>query len=274
MRGVPRVSDRRVPALTAEQMLEVDRLMVDEYKIELVQMMELAGRNLARLASRLVLRAEGDAVVGVMAGRGGNGGGALVCARHLYNQGADVRVYLSRPPEDYSGVPAHQLGILRRLGVRVAVGPPAADDPGAHEIDLLVDGVIGYSLRGAPRGTAAELISWSQRADVPVLALDVPSGIDATTGAAGEPAVEATATMTLALPKTGLAAIAAAASVGALYLADIGVPPEVYERIGVDLPDGPIFAADALVALEAAEPSDSTPPYFRSRACFEEEPHG
>ena len=270
MRGVPRMSDRRVPTLTAEQMLEVDRLMVDEYNIELVQMMELAGRNLARLANRLVLGTEGDTVVGVMAGRGGNGGGALVCARHLYNQGADVRVYLSRPPEDYSGVPAHQLGILRRLGVRVAVGSPAADDPGAHEIDLLVDGVIGYSLRGAPRGTAAELISWSQRADVPVLALDVPSGIDATTGAAGEPAVEATATMTLALPKTGLAA----ASVGELYLADIGVPPEVYERIGVDLPDGPIFAADALVALEAAEPSDSTPPYFRSRACFEEEPRG
>lgn len=82
---------------------------------------------------------------------------------------------------------------------------------------------------------------------VPVLALDVPSGLDATTGVPGSPCVRASATMTLALPKTGLLAPQAQPYVGTLYLADIGVPDVLYRQMGLAV--GPIFAQAAVIRL-------------------------
>jgi NAD(P)H-hydrate epimerase len=119
---------------------------------------------------------------------------------------------------------------------------------GIRNVTLIVDGVIGYRLSGAPRGAAAEAIGWANAQVVPVLALDVPSGIDATTGAVHAPAIRATATMTLALPKAGLRAPAAAEHVGELYLADIGVPPGLYTQL-LAVPVGPLFALDEIVRL-------------------------
>ncbi len=104
-----------VPFLTSAQMVEVDRLMIEDFRIELIQMMENAGRNLAYLARRRFL--DGDPVgrrVTVLAGTGGNGGGALVAARRLHNWGAAVRVCLSRGPEQFTQVPRHQLDVLTR----------------------------------------------------------------------------------------------------------------------------------------------------------------
>ena len=100
---------------------------------------------------------------------------------------------------------------------------------------LIIDGIIGYSLQGAPRGTAAAMIRWARSQASPILALDVPSGLMASTGDLLEPAIRATATMTLALPKEGLR-IAGGEIVGALYLADIGVPPALYTRPPLNLP--------------------------------------
>ena len=93
---------------------------------------------------------------------------------------------------------------------------------------MIVDGVIGYSLKGAPRGAAADLIRWANAQPAPILALDAPSGVDATTGTIFDPAIKATATMTLALPKEGLRTPGVEAHVGELYLADISVPPALY----------------------------------------------
>jgi NAD(P)H-hydrate epimerase len=91
------------------------------------------------------------------------------------------------------------------------------------------------------------MIEWAMGRPVPVIALDVPSGIDSTTGEALGAHVSAAATLTLALPKTGLDA----AAVGELQLADIGIPAEVYRRIGVDVPPA-LFGARYRVALEPA----------------------
>ena len=93
---------------------------------------------------------------------------------------------------------------------------------------IVVDALIGYSLRGAPQGKAAELIDLCNQHAARVLSLDVPSGLDATTGATPGLAVHPERTLTLALPKTGLQRVA-----GELYLADIGIPPEVYHRLGL-----------------------------------------
>ncbi len=234
-----------IPWLTTEQMIEVDRAMMDDYRIDLVRMMENAGRNLAHLARTRFLDGDtrGKRVV-VLAGTGGNGGGALVCARRLHNYGAAVQVYVTRPDADFSRVPGEQLDILRRMGVPVGLDTPVAGRP-----DLVIDGIIGYSLQGAPRGAAADLIRWANAPDAPILALDAPSGVDTTSGVVFDPAIRATATMTLALPKAGLRAPGVEAQVGELYLADISVPPELYGEPALGLTVGYLFAESDIVRL-------------------------
>jgi NAD(P)H-hydrate epimerase len=232
-----------VPYLTIDQMIEVDRAMIEDYHIELIQMMENAGRNLAHLARQRFLEGDprGRQVV-VLAGTGGNGGGALACARRLHTWGARVQVFVTRSDAEFTPVPAHQLDILRRMQVPIA----RAGAPGSTQVPaLIVDGVIGYSLKGAPRGAAADLIGWANAQPAPILALDAPSGMDSATGTIFDPAIRATATMTLALPKAGLRAPGVEAYVGELYLADIGVPPKLYGEMGLHI--GPIFAHSDIV---------------------------
>ena len=222
-----------IPAVTLDQMREVDGIMIEDLRIGLAQMMENAGRNLARLAKR---RFSPRRVV-VLAGSGGNGGGGMVAARHLSNWGLIVAVVLAQERDRLGSVPARQLDVLERMGVSI-IGQP---DPG----DLFVDALIGYSLQGNPRGRIAELIEWMNGQDTAVLSLDTPSGLDVTTGVPGVPCVAATATLTLAAPKTGLPGTA---EVGELYLADISVPPAVYDRFGMRMPAG-LFDEDTVVRL-------------------------
>ncbi len=236
-----------VPYLTTEQMIEVDRAMVEDYKIELIQMMENAGRNLAHLARERFFGGDprGKKVV-VLAGTGGNGGGGLVCARRLHNYGALVQVFVTKPEADFRPIPARQLDILRRMKVPVAQakGVTQADMP-----ELIIDGVIGYSLKGTPRGPAGDLIGWANAQDAPILALDAPSGVDTTSGSVFDPAIKATATMTLALPKAGLRGPGVEAHVGELYLADISVPPALYAEPALGLQVGHVFAENDIVRL-------------------------
>lgn len=126
------------------------------------------------------------------------------------------------------------------------VEPPATAISGTSP-DLIVDGVIGYSLDGDPHGASGTLIEWSNGQDAPVLALDAPSGMDTGTGEVFLPAIAATATMTLALPKEGLRAPGVEDQVGELYLADISVPPGLYENMGIEV--GGIFAESDIVRL-------------------------
>ena len=112
-----------------------------------------------------------------------------------------------------------------------------------------MDGLIGYSLKGAPRAAAADLIRWANSQRAPILALDVPSGVDTTTGIAYDPAINATATMTLALPKEGLRAPDVEKHVGELYLADIGVPPSLYSEPRLALKVGHLYAKSDIIRL-------------------------
>lgn len=234
-----------VPYLTAAQMAEVDRIAVGRYRIALLQMMENAGRGLARLACDRFLDGDprGKRAV-VLAGAGGNGGGVLAAARHLHNWGASIEVVLAQPARAMKPAPKRQLAILRRMGVAFRDAPDASGRSG-----LVIDGLVGYSLRGAPSGNVAGLIRWANGTGAPVLAMDVPSGLDATTGVAFDPAIEAAATLTLALPKTGLLAAGAAPYAGELYLADIGIPPALYAQPEIALDVGPLFARGEVIRL-------------------------
>jgi NAD(P)H-hydrate epimerase len=212
-----------VPAVTAAQMREVDRIAVEETGPNLFQMMENAGRNLASLAIERLGARWKDAQVVVIAGPGGNGGGGICAARHLANRGVEVRLCLAT--ESLSPVPAFQRKVFQATaGHEVRLDQLASQSP-----DLILDGVLGYSLDGPPRGAAAELIRWANGSGAPILALDVPSGLDSTTGGAPGDVVSPRWTMTLALPKTGLIH----ARVGELFLADIGIPEGAYRRLGL-----------------------------------------
>lgn len=230
------------PEIDAEAMALVDRLMMNSFLISLTQMMENAGRSLATVARHRFL--SGDTRgrrVAVLAGTGGNGGGALTAARRLANGGADVSVVLTREASAIMGVPGQEHAILERMGVR-----PVTQLPGP--VDLVVDGLIGYSLVDAPHGRAAQLIEWANAQSAPVLALDVPSGFQAASGTIPGLAVRAAATLTLAFPKRGLLSASAAPHVGEVYLADISVPPALYRRLPVP-PSVPTFSESDIVRL-------------------------
>jgi len=218
-----------VPAVTADEMREVDRIATRDVGLGLIQMMENAGRNLARS-----VLTDSPASVAVLAGDGGNGGGGLACARHLANRGVDVTLVLDRDPGDLSGAAAEQFRVLSAMGL------PVAEAPG--DVDVVVDALVGYGLDGPARGDAKRLIEAADDCPAPVVSLDVPSGTDATTGEAPGSAVTPDRVVTLALPKTGLAARS-----DPVVLADIAIPAVVYDcaDLGHDSP----FTGDYLVDL-------------------------
>ncbi len=211
-----------VPAVTGAEMRDLDRIAMEETGPNLFQMMENAGRNLALLGIEVLGRSWQTAKIVVLAGRGGNGGGGICAARHLANRGAQVVLTLSDPGH-LGDVPAFQRKIFRETQGREVRAAQVAGEPA----DLILDALVGYSLRDAPRGTAADLIRWANGMSAPILALDVPSGVDATTGEAPGDAIRPRWTMTLALPKTGLLR----AGTGDLFLADIGIPEGAYRRV-------------------------------------------
>ena len=228
-----------VPAITTDQMREVDRVAIEEVGPNLFQMMENAGRSLALSAIQLLGTDWRAQPILVLAGPGGNGGGGICAARHLANRGANVTVVVS--DEDRLGpVPSEQLDIYRGTPGQIAT----TDELATCDPALVIDAVIGYSLGGVPHGPAGDMIEWSAESPAPTLSLDVPSGMDATTGEAPGVHVSANRTVTLALPKSGLVGF----PVGELWLADIGITAEVYRRVGIDVPPT-LFGTDFVVRL-------------------------
>jgi len=213
-----------VPAVDSAQMREVDRIAMEETGPNLYQMMENAGRNLALLAIELLDERWHQAQVLVLAGSGGNGGGGMCAARHLANRDVKVAVCLAEPAT-LRGVPAFQRKILQSTSA-VEVG---LDEMKNQQPDLVLDALIGYGLKAAPKGQVADLIALTASYRAPLLSLDVPSGVDATSGQTPGAFVSPRWTLTLALPKTGLLP----RLTGELYLGDIGIPDQVYRRIGI-----------------------------------------
>ncbi len=240
--STPAPSD--VQSVTRAQMTEVDRVMVDELGITLVQMMENAGRALATLArTTLGGHVEGRRIV-VAAGPGGNGGGAMVAARRLHGWGALPVVLTTGSAGQAKGATRRQLHTLLRLGVPVL---SMSALPSLPRGELVLDGILGYGLEGPARGTAAQLIRWVGCGHERVLSLDTPSGVDVDTGLALGEAICADATLILAAAKPGLLEPHAGQHVGALYVADIGVPRELIQRV-TGRP-GPTFGPDDILAV-------------------------
>jgi NAD(P)H-hydrate epimerase len=248
--GGPLVSSSPIPTVTPDQMSQVDRLMASEIGVDVLQLMELAGLAVAQWARERFLSGDArGAEVLILAGSGGNGGDGMVAARLLHAWGARPVVWLSHDAAALRGAAAHQARSLTALGLRLAP-PPDPDRPVALPgADLVIDALLGFGLSGPPAGAAARLITAANDGDTPILAVDLPSGLDAGSGEPHQPSIRADATLTLALPKTGLLALAARPYTGDLAVADIGVPPEIYARVGVTV--GPLFAGGGIVPVEA-----------------------
>lgn len=209
--------------VTAEEMRIIDEAAIERYGIDVLSLMENAGTAAAHLAKLMM----GGSVIGkriaCLTGKGNNGGDGLVASRHLHNWGAALTVVLGSGKETLGDVGARRLDSIRAMGIPVL--DAAADLTG---FDLLLDALLGYNSKGAPREPLADLIRKANESRVPIMAIDIPSGLDPTTGTPNDPCVVARATLTLALPKTGFLNPASRKFVGDLYLGDVSVPMEVY----------------------------------------------
>lgn len=218
-----------IPAVSEGEMRAVDRLAVEEFSLSVLQMMENAGRSLALHAMQLC---QPNSRILILAGTGGNGGGGLACMRHLHNHGYPVQLILSRSPGKLSGPAKSQYEILNKAGLEAQ--PPSKGFREFLQACLVIDALIGYSSAGAPRGVVKDLIQAANDSSLPILSLDLPSGVHATSGETPGVVITPTRTLTLALPKQGLQN-----TPGRLFLADIGIPPRLYEGIGLQI--GPLF---------------------------------
>ncbi len=213
--------------VTADEMRKIDDMTIREFRVDVLMLMENAGRATAMLAMRMLQGTILGKRVACLVGGGNNGGDGMVAARHLANWGADVKVIVGTTKDKMKDVPLGQLHILEKMGV-----PILSTDYALRDYDLLIDGLIGYGLEGNPRDRVAMIIEGANSSGHPVLALDLPSGMNATTGEAYDPCIKATATLTLALPKTGFLSPSVSRYVGDLYLADISIPRKVYQSFG------------------------------------------
>jgi len=230
-----------VPAVTADQMKEIDRIAIEETGPNLFQMMENAGRNLAELTIKIMDKEKKKNII-VLAGTGGNGGGGICAARHLANRGYQVKVCVSESSK-LKDVPKYQLHILKSTSAKII----SIEDLQNENPDLIIDAIIGYSLDGEPKGKALELIKWAESNLGIKISLDVPSGIDATEGRKSEYYIKPDLTLTLALPKTGLLPEVT----GELFLGDIGIPQSIYNKVFPRYSQ-PIFAEGYIVQLKEA----------------------
>lgn len=201
-------------------MRAADRLCSERFGIDVEWLMEAAGWRVARAC-------QGRSVV-VVCGRGNNGGDALAAARHLHAW--DRLKAVCAAPAAFAGAAAAQARALERLGVKFDLEP---DLSGA---DQIVDGIFGTGLSRPPEGRFANWIEAINASGLPVVAVDVPSGLDSDSGVAHAPTVRASATVTLALPKRGLLAADGPRVSGQVWVADIGIPPQVFDELGVDIP--------------------------------------
>jgi NAD(P)H-hydrate epimerase len=227
---------RAIPSVTAAQMGEVDRLTVEELHVPVDVLMENAGHQIA-VTARAFLGGSvaGKRVIGLV-GSGNNGGDAAVALRHLVNWGARVCAEVAAPQERVRETTRHQTSrLLLATTWEVAIVHEAwQKGPRDLEADLLIDGLLGYSTKGAPREAVAALIEAANNSRVPILAVDLPSGVEPDSGVVSGVAIRAAATVTLALPKRGLVDAKARDYVGELLLADIAIPHAAFARIGVD----------------------------------------
>ncbi|HHX51127.1 MAG TPA: NAD(P)H-hydrate dehydratase [Clostridia bacterium] len=220
--------------VTKEEMALLDKEAIEEYGIPGLVLMENAALRVAEYAGTLFPGGLARKKVLVFAGKGNNGGDGLAIARHLQKAGADVKVFLLCRPEELKGDALVNYRILVKMQGRFHLLLEEKDvqkaDISLMCTDLVVDAIYGTGFKGKATGTGARIIGAINGSSCPVIAVDVPSGLDADTGIAGGPAIQADATITFGYPKIGLCLETTSSSVGELWVGDISLPQDLPKK--------------------------------------------
>jgi len=222
------------PLLTSRQVKEVDALAQERFGISLDWLMEAAGWQVARFC---------PAATTVVCGVGNNAGDGMAAARHLHRWGKLVRVCCVDAAR-LQGAAAQELVALRRIGIEVS------SDLRLDGAQAVVDALFGTGLSRPPAALFAKWIEAINSSQLRVISVDVPSGLDADSGVAYAPCVQAHTTVTLGLPKPGLLAGDGPRLAGEVWVADIGVPFEAYAMVGAHVPQH-LFSTDDRVRLDS-----------------------
>ena len=223
--------------LNTEQMREADRRTIDDIGIPSIVLMENAGRQ-AVAAMEAAFDDLSSSRVGVLCGRGNNGGDGFVVARTLLQRGVDAAVFLLGSVSDVRGDARTNLEVLGRVGLTI-VEITTAQDWELHfsqvsECDVLVDAILGTGFHGQLSGLLETVVADVNDLGVPVVAIDLPTGLSADSHEVEGDAIEATMTVTLAAPKIPLVLPPADSHAGDLVIADIGIPLPIFDEL-----DGP-----------------------------------
>lgn len=237
----------------AAEMRELDQEAIQRFQIPGMILMENAGLSIvnAILDRRWDHDPVGKSVL-IIAGPGNNGGDGLVVGRHLLNKGSRVEIFLTAPPESYQGDAAANLKIVQAMGIPCRVydsGDIHVLQEAIRSAELIVDALFGTGFRGVPGEPLATLITMVNTAQKPVLAVDLPSGMEADTGRVAGACIRAQLTVTMGLPKIGLYLEPGAGYAGEVVVGDISFPPELRS------PDGSKYAL-----LEAETVAGILPP--------------
>lgn len=218
--------------LSREQARRIDTLAVDKLGVPSIALMENAARQVADHAMAMLGADAAKRHVLILCGGGNNGGDGLAAARHLHLRGVAVHIVLLTPPTKYTGDAGANLAICRNLGLTIT---QAADAPmqtvgNLDPADLVIDALLGTGLSSEVRSPQRDMIAWLNDQPADVLAVDNPSGLDCDKGVPLGIAVKAARTVTFVARKPGFDADSAAQFVGAVYVADIGVPDDLNQR--------------------------------------------
>jgi hydroxyethylthiazole kinase-like uncharacterized protein yjeF len=221
--------------VTGEAMARIDRHAIEGRGIPGLDLMERAGEGVVRAIEAAWGARLGRFSVGIVCGKGNNGGDGFVVGRLLANRDVPVVHYLLGSPDDVSGDAAMNLQKVERMDLPIRAVESVSDlgDLGSH--GLLVDAIFGTGFSGAPRGVAAEVIERINAIGRPVVAVDVPSGVSVNDGSADGVNIEACLTVTMALPKRGHLYHPGRERCGATCVVDIGIPDECAEQEDVGL---------------------------------------
>lgn len=220
--------------LNTAQMREADRRTIDELGVPSIDLMENAGQRVVETMTSL-FDDLGSWRVAVLCGRGNNGGDGFVAARLLHEKGTAVRVFLLGASTDVRGDARVNLEALRRLGVTVTEVPDTAawsdGRQAVFQTDVVVDAVFGTGLSRPLAGMWQAVADDVNATSIPVVSIDLPSGLSADSHVPIGPAIKAMVTVTLGAPKIPLVLFPAASYAGRLVIGDIGIPPEVFEEL-------------------------------------------
>jgi NAD(P)H-hydrate epimerase len=211
-------------------MARLDRYAIDHLAIPGLILMENAGRDIAATALRM-LQSACARTVHIYCGAGNNGGDGYVIARHLANHGYDVTTYILAPREKIKGDALTNLLILEKMAMPVHYieRVPATDRPA-----LVIDAMLGTGVSGPLQGLYAEIVEFINQLQVPALAVDIPTGVNADTGAVPGPAIHADVTCTMAYAKPGLLLPPGREHCGELEIMDISLPQQALAAQPVD----------------------------------------